>query len=369
MYPNFSQRPLLVAVVLLLGSASAHDSTARIIETILGTGARVNDANDGPAIQANIGDPFGVEIGPDGMLYVTEVAFHRIRRLDPKTGVVITVAGIGTHGYTGDGGPATDAALNEPYEVRFDAEGNMYFVEMRNHVVRRVDSRTGVIRTIAGTGKPGFGGDGGLATLAQLNVPHSIAIDGVGRLFIADIGNHRIRSLDLKTGRIETIAGTGERRLPKSGIAAKGQPMLGPRALYVEKRGLWIALREGNSVWRLDLETGIIEHIAGTGQRGYSGDGGPAPDARFNGPKGIAVGPNGDVFVADTENHVIRKIDRVGGIVTTVAGRGPDSGGFGGDAGPPLDARLNRPHGICVDRSGALYIGDTSNHRVRRVMP
>jgi sugar lactone lactonase YvrE len=354
-------------VLVLNSSVYALTLGAATIDTVAGSGKPENSGDRGPARQTNIGDPFGVEIGPDGALYICEVRNHRVWRLDSKTGEVAVVAGSGVKGYLGDGGPATKAQLNEPYEVRFDRAGNMLFVEMRNFVVRRVDAKTGVITTVAGTGKMGFGGDGGPATQAQLNIPHSIALDGDDNLYIADIGNHRIRKVDAKTGTITTIAGNGERQPPVDGQAAAGKPIIGPRALFVDGSTLWIALREGHAVWRMDLATGKLKHVAGTGKRGFSGDGGPAKEATFDGPKGIAIGPDKCVYVADTENQVIRKLDLSSGTISTIAGMGPQHKGGGGDGGPATAAMMDRPHGICVAADGAIYIGDTLNHRVRRV--
>lgn len=338
-----------------------------VIQTIAGTGAPDNNGDDGLATEINIGDPFGVEIGPDGALYIAEVRNHRVRRLDFTTGRVSTVAGCGRKGYAGDGGPARAAELNEPYEVRFDRDGNMYFVEMQNHLVRRVDAKTQTITTIAGTGQQGDSGDGGPATKATFRQPHSIALDGKGGLYIADIGNHRIRRVDLNSGIVESIAGNEQRELPQDGQPAKGHPILGPRALFVNGDTLWIALREGHSVWRMDLRDGILHHFAGTGIKGFGGDRHSAKQAMFNGPKGIAVGPRGHVFVVDTENQAIRKIDIHTGVISSVAGYGPTGRGAAGDGGAASRAQLNRPHGICVGADGTIYIGDTLNHRVRKV--
>jgi arylsulfatase A-like enzyme/DNA-binding beta-propeller fold protein YncE len=337
-------------------------------QIVAGTGRANNNGDRGPATETNIGDPFGVELGPDGALYVTEVKHHRVRRIDLRAGTISTVAGCGRKGYSGDGGPATDAELNEPYEVRFDDQGNMYFVEMQNHLVRRVDTRSGIITTIAGTGQQGYGGDRGPATQATFNRPHSIALDGQGGLYIADIGNHRIRRVDLRTGMLESIAGTGERKLPQDGQLARDRPVLGPRALFVQGETLWVALREGHSVWTLDLAGGRWSHVAGTGKQGFSGDGGPAKTATFNGPKGIAVGPAGNVYVVDTENHAIRRINIATGTIATVAGRSRR----GRRSAREKEPTLSRPHGVCVGTDGVIYIGDTLNHRViaaRRVAP
>jgi DNA-binding beta-propeller fold protein YncE len=356
---------ILLALLLLTAASAPAGEKVPIIETIAGTGKPENNGASGPARDMNIGQPFGVEIGPDGALYITEVGNHRVLRLDRKAGTVKIVAGNGQKGYTGDGGPATEARLNEPYEVRFDRDGNMYFVEMMNHVVRRVDAKTGRISTIAGTGKPGFGGDGGPATAAQLRNPHSIVLDDQGNLYIADIGNHRVRRVQLNSGTVETIAGTGE-KLPPDGATAKGSPIPGPRALAIDGKDLWIALREGHGVWHLDLKAGTLHHVAGTGKPGYSGDGGSAKRATFNGPKGIAVGPHGDLYVVDSENDAIRKIEHATRIITTVAGVGR-ARSYRGDGGPAVQATFSQPHGICVGKDGAIYIGDTGNHRVRKV--
>jgi sugar lactone lactonase YvrE len=353
--------------VIACAGCSASLADELIFDSVAGTGIAENNGDVGAARLINIGDPFGVEVGPDGALYVTEVRNHRVRRLDLKTGELSTVAGCGRRGYSGDGGQAVEAELNEPYEVRFDRDGNMYFVEMQNHIVRCVDRKTNVIATVGGNGRQGYSGDGGPATEAMFSQPHSIALDGKGSLYVADIGNHRIRRIDLQTGMIESIAGNSERMLPKDGQTARGNPILGPRALCVDGNNLWIALREGHSVWRMDLTDGILHHVAGTGDAGFAGDGGPAIAAKFNGPKGIATGLNESLFVADTENNVIRRLDLASGTVSTITGVRSDGKG-GADNGAVEGAtQLNRPHGICVGSDGALFVGDTLNHRVRRI--
>jgi sugar lactone lactonase YvrE len=356
---------LLVAGAISIGPPAWLG--AQTIQTIAGTGQPSNNGDEGPALELNVGDPFGVELGPDGGLYICEVRNHRILRLDLKQGTLRTVVGSGQKGYAGDGGPPRKAQLNEPYEVRFDTAGNLYWVEMQNHVVRKLDARTQTVHTVAGTGQRGFSGDGGPAKAAQLSIPHSIALDTAGNLYIADIGNHRIRKVDAATGIITTIAGNGQRQLPVEGQPAADRPLLGPRALVVDGNVLWIALREGHAVWKMDLASGILRHVAGTGERGFSGDGGPATSAQLDGPKGIALGPDRCLYVADTENHAIRKIDLTRGTIHTVAGRGREHRGYGGDGGPAHQALLDRPHGVCVGPDGTIYVGDSLNHRVRRI--
>lgn len=354
-------------VTLLLAGLLSGGAVAATIDTVAGTGQPEHNGDTGSAAAINVGQPFGVEVGPGGALYVTEVGNHRVLRVDLESRSVTTVAGCGRKGYAGDGGLAVEAELNEPYEVRFDQEGHMYFVEMKNHLIRRVDAKTREISTVAGTGRAGFGGDGGPAIKAQFSSPHSIALDGRGGLYVADIGNHRIRRIDLATGTVETIAGDGRRTLPDEKLPARGNPVLGPRALFIQGETMWVALREGHSVWTLNLPANRWQHVAGSGQRGFSGDRGPAKTATFNGPKGIAVGPQGNVFVVDTENQAIRKIDLKSGLITTVAGSGPSQRGGQGDGGPATSAQLDRPHGIGLGPRGTIYIGDTNNHRVRRV--
>ena len=229
---------LLLLPLLAFGSQS--------VATIAGTGAAGFSGDGGPGTEAQLNNPYGLVVGPDGALYFCEIGNHRIRRLDLKTKRISTVAGSGQKGYSGDGGPALAAAMNEPYEIRFDRRGNMYFAEMQNHVVRRVDAKTKVISTVAGTGAPGFSGDGGPAAKAQLRQPHSIAFDAQGRLLICDIGNHRIRRVDLATGIIETWAGTGERKPTPDGAPIAGTPLNGPRAITSGPDGnLYLVLREG----------------------------------------------------------------------------------------------------------------------------
>jgi sugar lactone lactonase YvrE len=336
---------------------------AQSVITIAGTGAAGFSGDGGPGTKAQVNNPYGVTMGPDGALYFCEIGNHRVRRLDLKTNLISTVAGSGQKGYSGDGGPALAAVMNEPYEVRFDPAGNMFIAEMQNHVVRRVDAKTQVITTVAGTGTAGFGGDGGPANQAQLRQPHSIAFDGEGRLLICDIGNHRIRRVDLKSGTIDTWAGTGERKPTPDGSPIAGTPLNGPRAITADSEGnLYLVLREGNAVFRIDPRAGRIYHVAGTGESGYTGDGGPAKLAKLSGPKAIAWAPDGSLYLADTESHTIRKVDLKSGVITTVVGTGQRGDGPDGDA---KACKLSRPHGIFVSKAGAVYISDSESHRVR----
>ncbi|MES2790391.1 MAG: hypothetical protein V4719_12340 [Planctomycetota bacterium] len=368
--PRLGRRsPLAITafLVAILFCGFCQTLTAGEVVTIAGNGTHPLSGDGGPATQAGIGGPFGVVIGPDGALYVCETENHAVRRVDLKTGVITTVAGSGKEGYSGDGEIATKATCREPYEIRFDAAGNMYFVEMKNHIVRKVAHDTGIISTIAGTGKAGFSGDGGPATAAQLNVPHSIALDTAGNVYIADIGNHRVRVVDAKSGEIRTLSGTGKKEKTPDGAPFANTPLNGPRTLDFDgKHTLYLALREGNAVYKLDLKSQTLHHLAGTGKSGYSGDGGPAKLAVLAGPKGIALAPNGDIYLCDTESHTIRVIRSATGLIETAVGDGKL--GDGPD-GSPSKCRLSRPHGVFVDAQGLVYIGDSSNNKVRVFKP
>ena len=336
------------------------------IATLVGTGI-AGCADDGArGGDVAIAEPFGVVLGPDAALYFCDLGNHRICRVDPAARRLSVVTGTGEGGHTGDGGPAREAAMFEPYEIRFDGAGNLYFVDMVGHVIRRVDARTGTIETIAGTGEPGFSGDGGPAVAAKFRQPHSIEIGADGALFVADIGNHRLRRIDPATGMIETFAGTGEPEPTTDGAGTRATPLNGPRTLAFDAGGdLFLTLREGNAVYRIDMTDRTIHHIAGTGKLGYSGDGGDAKAADLAGPKGISVDASA-VYIADTESHTIRRIDRLSGVITTVVGNGKR---FDGGDGDPLGCGLARPHGVFVAPDGQLFIGDTDNHRVRVLSP
>lgn len=330
--------------------------TPATVSTIAGNGvASYSDTQ--------VNNPYGLVIGPDGALYFCDLDNQRIRRLDLQSRRMTTVAGNGQRGYSGDGGPAREASLNMPHEIRFDKAGNLYIAERDNHVIRKVDGKTQIISTVAGTGAPGYSGDGGPATKAQLRQPHSIALDPGGGLLICDIGNHRVRRLDLKTGVIETYAGTGERKPTPDNALVAGTPLNGPRSMDLDAQGnLYLALREGNAIYRIDSKSGRIHHLAGTGEKGYSGDGGPAHKATLSGPKGLACAPDGSLYVADTENHAIRRIDPKTGLITTVLGTGRRGDGPEPD---PLVCKLSRPHGVFVDKKGVVYVADSEAHRIR----
>ena len=352
-----NRRHVLRTLLATLG-ASRITAAGPTVGTLLGTGVA------GYA-EHQVNNPYGLAFGPGGALYFCDLDNQRIRRLDLKTRRVATVAGNGEKGYAGDGGAAIDGALNMPHEIQFDADWHLYIAERDNHVIRKVDARTGVISTFAGTGTAGFSGDGGPASRAQLRQPHSIAIDPSRRhLLICDIGSHRIRRVALATGTIETFAGTGERQPTPDGAPLAGTPLNGPRTITFDPTGQWyLALREGNAIYRVDAATSRLHHVAGTGVQGYSGDGGDARVATLAGPKGLAWRRR-TLYVADTENHVIRAIDLTTGRIRTVLGTGQRGDGPEPD---PRRCALARPHGLIVDTRGTLYVTDSESHRIRTV--
>jgi len=299
-----------------------------------------------------------------GNLFVAEAKSHTVRRVDKASGVVTTVAGNGESGYSGDGGPGNQATMQEPYSLQVDGNGDVYVVDRLNAVVRKVDGSTGIITTVAGTGEVGYSGDGGPGNQAMLREPNDCFLDGKGGLLIADIQDQRIRRLDLASGIITTIAGNGEKERSGDGKPALDASFLGSRAVCMDSKGnTYVAEREGNGVRKIDAN-GIMSTVAGTGERGYEGDGGPALTATWGSPKALRCDAQDNIVVVDTENHAIRVVNADTGIVTTIAG-----GRLGGegDGGPATEAAMDRPHGCGIDDQGNIFVADSNNHRVRVV--
>ena len=325
-------------------------------------GARGGFGGDGgPAVQAQLTRPTGVAVDGAGNLYITDTWNNRIRKVD-STGTITTVAGTGPRGFGGDGGLAVQAQLDRPTGVAVDSSGNLYVADSGNYRIRKIDS-TGMITTVAGTGEYGFGGDGGPAVQAQFARPAGVTVDSSGNLYIADRNNHRIRKVD-STGMITTVAGTGQSGFGGDGGPAVQAQFARPTGVAVDSSGnLYIADRNNHRIRKVD-STGMITTVAGTGQSGFSGDGGPAVQAQLRFPAGVEVDSSGNLYIADRNNHRIRKVDSAG-MITTVAGTGEY--GFGGDGGPAIQAQLRVPAGVAVDSAGNLYIADSSNYRIRKV--
>lgn len=329
------------------------------------------EGDGGPATSAYMSFPWGVAVDGAGNLFIADTFNSRIRRVDALTGIITTYAGNGDYGSSGDGGAATSATLSYPFGVAVDGSGNVLIADTDNHRIRRVDARSGIISTVAGTGEVGSGGDGGVATDAQMNTPHGLAVDGEGNLFIADYDDHRVRRVDALSGIITTVAGTGVLDFSADGVVATSAALYSPWAVAVDSAGnLFIADSTANRIMRVDAVTTIISTYAGTGAHGYAGDGAAADRAELDTPNGIAVDGEGNLFIAEYDGHRVRRVDATSGLISTYAGTGAVWEGFsdeGGDGGIATNARLGNPTAVAIDRDGNLFIADAGNNRIRRV--
>lgn len=385
------------------------DAATQIITTVAGGGS---GGDGGPATSAALGAVYDVAVDTSGNLYIADSGFNRIRRVDGVTKIITTVAGR-AGGFSGDGGPATAAELANPHAVAVDTTGNIYIADTFNERIRKVDGATKVITTVVANGT--FG-DGGFATAAGLRAPTGVAIDAYGNLYIADYHSHRVRKVDAVTQIITTIAGGGRQYQPEDGdggpatsayvynpsgvaidaagniyIAVSTNPgrirkvdavtqtittvagggsgedtLAFPEDVTVDAAGnLYIADTENHRIRKVDASTKNITTVAGVGGGNYFGDSGPATAAYLFSPSGIAVDAFGNLYIADTGNHRIRKVDAATKIITTIAGNGRTD--FSGDGGPATAASLLSPNDVAVDASGNLYIADTDNRRIRKV--
>lgn len=346
-------------------------SAAGIISTVAGNGTSGFSGDGGPAIGAQLNSAQLVVPDTLGVLYILDAGNQRIRKVSLQ-GVIQTIAGNGFSTYGGDGGQAANAVLSTPTSVALDRSGNLYLADSGNSVIRKISTQ-GIITTVAGTPGPGgYSGDGGPAVNALLSSARGVAVDGAGNLYIADTGNNRVRRVS-PDGTIATIAGSGTAGYSGDGGKATNAQLYGPWNVAVDGSGNVIISDTYNSRIRKVSSDGSITTIAGNGSAGYSGDGGPAATASLSQPHGLAFDSNGNLFVADYLNSRIRRID-TNGVITTVAGnstRGFFSGNDGpsGDGGPAVDAELWQPSGLTVDQSGYLYFADYTNARIRMVSP
>ena len=349
--------------------AMSADAQVWRIDTVAGSGMPGYAGDGGAAKSAALNNPFDIAFDPAGRLVFSDTFNHCIRRVDLGTGVITTIAGTGQAGFGGDGSPAGAAQFNEPYGLAIDRAGTIYTADRLNRRVRRIDGASGIVTTLAGTGEICPDGKEGAANVTGLAEPNGLALSpDHARLFIADVADHRVRVVDLAAGTIATFAGTGEGLHSGDGDLARHATIFGARAVAVGTGGaVFILERQGGTLRRVDPASGIISTIAGTGARGYGGDDGPAAEAVFDRPKELALTPAGDVLVVDTENHAIRLVDLRHGRISTLAGNG--TAGYAGEGVPARSACLARPHGAAVGPDGAIYIGDSENHRVRRLTP
>ncbi len=391
------------------------------IGTITGNGEPAYGGDGGIALAAGLNEPKNVALDRAGNLYIADSENHVIRKVELATGVITTVAGrpaepipdhratggaintvknpsrdddvfgdssaltperfaqladltgtvrfvvstsSGTGRFQGDGGPATKAVLNFPSAVAVDGAGHLYIADTRNHRVRKVDAVTGEITTIAGNGQHRFSGDGGPAVAASLNEPAALAVDHAGHLYIADQSNNRVRKVNLATGIITTVAGTGSADYSGDGMVASEAGLSGPSGLALGTDGtLYIADTFNGRIREVDPEMGVIRTVVGDGgdyrYQGFAND----VSTSLSRPYGIALDRAGDLLVTDSDSHLIRKWQRSKKIITRLAGNG--TAGFGGDGGLPIDSSLNYPFGVAVDALGTIYIADTFNHRIR----
>jgi sugar lactone lactonase YvrE len=392
------------------------------ISTIAGNGEPAHAGDDGPAVAASVNEPKNIAVDRADHLFIADSENHVIRRVDLKTGVIVTIAGrpmepiiremsggvqddplpmdeddplggptqevtsrftqsrdvsgtvrfvtgtqVGAKRFSGDGGSAVEAQLNFPGAVAIDEQGHVYIADTMNHRIRKVDANSGLITTIAGTGQKRWSGDGGPAVSAALNEPTALALDQKGRLYIADQSNHRVRRLDLDTGIITTVAGTGEAGYSGDGMPAHEATLSGPSGLAIGADGtLYIADTFNGRIRKVDVETSVMTTVAGDGSE-YRYQGNPHEfSTSLSRPYGIAIEADGHLLVTDSDSHLIRRWHRQKKIITRVAGSG--SAGYSGDGGLPLESCLNYPFGLAVDHQGNIYIADTFNHRIRMIV-
>jgi len=332
-----------------------------IITTMAGNGTEGYSGDGGPAIAAQLNHPRDAEVGVDGSLYIADTNNNRIRKVSIH-GAISTIVGTGRSGYSGDEGPAINAQLNRPRDVEVGADGSLYIADTDNHCIRKV-TPDGVISTLAGIGAGGYSGDGGPATSAQLAWPQDVTVGMDGRLYFTDTGNHRIRKVSVD-GTISTAVGTGVWGYSGDGEPASRAQLARPRGVSVGADGcLFIGDTENHRIRRVTPD-GTITSVAGSGIEGYSGDGGLAASAQLAWPRGIALDVEGNLYIADCGNSVIRRV-APDGTITTVAGTGIE--GYSGDGGSATRAELADPHGIVIAEDGSLYIGEPRNHCIRKV--
>lgn len=352
---------LIVAIIIASHCLRAQTN---IITTICGQDTAGFSGDNGLAINATLNTPFCVQLDNHNNIFIVDALNHRIRKINASTGVIETIAGNGTAGYSGDGDLATNASLFVPEGIRIDSIGDIYIADGLNHRIRKIIASTGVITTIGGNGTMGYSGDGGLAVNAELNGPTDVCLDKSGNIYVADHYNNVVRKIDT-SGIITTIAGTGSFGYSGDNGIAIDATFNGVGFLAVDNNNNLLITDASNNVLRkIDLSTGIITTFAGSGIAGYLGDGAAATDAQLKIPGGIYVEENGDVLFTEYGNGVVRKIDGSTGVISTVAGSGIS--GYSGDGGPALSAQL-APSFVCVGTEGDIYVADENNNRVRKI--
>jgi DNA-binding beta-propeller fold protein YncE len=349
---------LILSFVLLFPSVASADK----LVLVAGGGSKAGDC---PATEAKLIGPFGVDFDRSGNMYIVEMTGNRVHKVDAK-GMLTTIAGTGMKGDKGDDGPAVKAEFNGMHSCCMLPDGNLCLADTFNSRLRKLDLKSGIVTALAGTGKKAFSGDGGPALKAEFTGLYSVVVDAKGQnLIVADLENRRVRKIDRATGSVTTIAGNGQKGIPTDGAAAEAAPLVDPRAVAADKSGnVWILERGGHALRVVDVK-GRIRTVAGTGKAGPAGGGGDALKATFNSPKHLCMDVDGNVVIADSGNHCIRKFIVAEGTIVPVAGSGKK--GAAGLEGDALQAEMNEPHGVTVNPSGVLYIIDSNNDRVLKL--
>ncbi len=332
---------------------------AQTINAFAGNHTSGYSGDGSSALSAQCYAPAGIAVDAAGNVYFCELGNSVIRKVS-TSGIISTVAGTGTAGFSGNGGPATAAKINQPTSVAVDDTGNIIFTDDANNMIRKINT-SGIISTIAGTGTGGYFGDLGLAVNAQLNAPSGVATDHKGNVYIADVYNHAVRKIDI-AGRITTIAGDGTPGYSGNGYSAVIASLNFPKGVWADSAGSIFIVDQGNSCIRRINTGGIINTYAGCDTPGYSGDGGYGYKAKLNAPTEITTDRSGNLYIADFNNHVIRKVTP-GGFISTYAGSG--TSGYSGDGGNARMANMAGPYGVAISNNGRMYITDEINNVIR----
>jgi len=313
--------------------------------------------------KANFKEPFGMDFLPDGSVVLVEYVANKVTHID-KDGKVSAFAGTGEKGFKD--GAADQAQFNGPHNLAVGKDGTIYVADSLNHVIRKIDPNIKFVSTFAGTGKRGFSGDGGPAKDAEFNQTFHVALDREQKnLYVVDLSNKRVRKVDLATGIVTTVAGNGKAGVPLDGAKAAEAALVDPRACALDSRGKLYILERGGHALRV-VEDGKIRTVVGTGRSGATGDNGPGTKAGLNGPKILWVDKNDDVLIADAENSLIRKYIAKDGTIVRIAGTGKKAAGELG--GPPLETAIARPHGVAEGPDGTIWIVDSYNARVLKIV-
>ncbi|MGH9615625.1 MAG: hypothetical protein ACRD28_02705 [Acidobacteriaceae bacterium] len=386
-YPGYRPVPLQVATsagtfnfgMVGLGTGPQVALTPNTITTVAGNGKAGYSGDGGPATSAEIDFPFGMAVDSAGNLYFADLGSNVVRKVAAGTGIITTVAGNGSADFSGDQGPATDAALNNPFAVAVDAAGNLYIADTYNCLIRRVDAGTGIITTVVNAATVpnpyshlpppplpcGYSGDGKMAHFSQIKFPQGLALDQAGNIYIADTGNNVIREVNASTDIITTIAGNHTQGVTGDNGPAISAELYNPVSVAVDTAGnIYISDQGNNRIREVVASTGIITTVAGNGTAGFSGDGGQATSAELDQPQNIVLDSGGNLYIADSVNNRVRRVSP-SGVITTVAGDG--TAGFSGDGGTATSADMSVPTGMALDSAGNLYIGDFENYRIREV--